>query len=419
MVQAAFPFSFPFVLQPSQAFASAPLGLATLGRSSAANAASATSAASAASLADAPAAAPPDALSQTGFDIGWDHARHRLTPPVAHLPVESPVRQGWSAGRLALGVRTRRPTAAVRQWLNLRLLAWQHGQAFEAVQVTPNFLAQIDASHCPVSRTPLLLDSGRSNDATVQRLNQQAAYAAGNLAFTSVAVAQARGAMDCQALLTLAQRLAETPEQPVRGLDAETWLRLAVLTSFATPLPHAQAACLPLRVLPPNRVRVINPVQALQVMLTLQFSQAGYARRLLTLSALMPSSDVRQVFQIFMHTLLARRLAAGQSLDRRATLVAMEDSWADTLVNRRWQRLAMRPTPADCEQLLARAQQRGLCVGGGRWLSADQATEGWQLAKAEPAEADQSCKWGAPMPMPTPALAPSISRHLGSQKLAS
>lgn len=375
MAQAAFPFALP---QPSAAAARPgwPTGAGEPTHPAATAAANSGQA--------------PHHLERSGFEIGWDHARYHLTPPVAHLHAASPVRQGWQAGRAAFGGRTLKAGAAARQWLGLRLAAWQHGQAFEAVQVTPHFIKQIDASHCPITRAPLLLATGGDHDAVVQRLNPHAAYAAGNLAVTSRAAGQARAGLDCHALMAKAHAALDACDRQLDGHSAEVWQRLAVLASFATPLPHGVAATVPLRVLPPNRVRVINPVQALQVMLTLQFTQGGYARRLLTLAALLPSrpgsrsgsdsgSDLRQTFQIFMHTLLARRLNAGQNLGPAATRQAMEDSWADTLVNRRWQRLALRLTPADCELLLERASRRGLCVGGGRWLSASAATDGWQL----------------------------------------
>jgi hypothetical protein len=216
---------------------------------------------------------------------------------------------------------------------------------------------------------------------------------------------------DWQAAMAQAERL-DSPDGDgdggkaalLLGLDHAAWLRLAVLASFATPLPHAQAALLPLRVLPPNRVRVINPVQALQVMLTLQFSQAGYARRLLGLAALMPNREARQAFQIFMHTLLARRLAVGTTPTPLQLRQAMEDTWGDALVNRRWQRLATWLTAADCELLLQRASQRSLVVGGSRWLSRESATEGWAL--------DQAVAGSG-------AVKPGNTRSRGSQKLAS
>ena len=356
-----------------------------------------------------------DRLDTVGFEIGWDHAHHRITPPLGHLHQPNPVHQGWLAGRAAFGARTLAPGAAHRQWLALRLQAWQQGVAFEGVQVNPAFLARIDAVHCPVSRQVLTLAAGLPTDATVARLNPAAAYAAGNLVVLSQRVA---GSPSAAAAATAG---------PALG-DAET-ARLAVLRSFATPLPHAQAALLPLRVLPPNRVRVINPVQALQVMLTLQFLQAGYARRLLGLAVLMPGAEARQAFQIFMHTLLARRLSAGQGATQADLRQALEDSWADVLVVRRWQRLASRLTPADCERLLQRAGQRGLVVGGSRWVSRDCATEGWALAADPPASGNATAPARAALAgdqsvagageAAAAAARPCIAINLGSQKLTS
>jgi len=374
-------------------------------------------------------AAAGDALDRTGFEIGRDHARHRVTPPLRHLHGDNPVRQGWERGRALFGSRTLRASAAVRQWLALRLEAWQHGQAFEDVQVNPAFLASIDAVDCPVTRQTLTLAAGHDSDATVQRLNPAAAYAAGNLAVLSRRAAQARDSAGCTEALARAQRLADGGEPAAAdGLDAAAWQRLAVLASFATPLPHAQAAALPLCVLPPNRVRVINPVQALQLVLTLQFTTGGYARRLMALSALAPGGhELRQAFQVFMHTLLARRLAAGPGATAAELRRTLEDAWTDPLLQRRWQRLAGRLTAADCALWLQRAAARGLVVGGGRWLSDGAATEGWDLAgpagrvpaappAASPAEAS---------PVPAQAAAgsalsrPGRLRSRGSQKRAS
>ena len=379
------------------------------------------------------------AMDSTGFEIGWDHAHHRLTPPLRHLHDHNPVRQGWAAGRAAFGARTLSSSGSVRQWLALRLEAWQHGQLFEGLQVNASFLARIAADECPVSRQPLTLCAARTGDtadasqARVCRLNPQAAYAAGNLAVLSQRVADVHtGALNNAHASAHTSAHTSAPSPAGGVLSADEQRRLTVLASFATPMPHAQAALLPLRLLPPNRVRVINPVQALQVMLTLQFTQAGFARRLLGLSALMPNSEARQSFQIFMHTLLARRLSAGQAPGAPTLRRAMEDSWADALVNRRWQRLATRLSAADCELLLQRASQRALVVGGSRWVSSDSATEGWALdAVADRARPARRLPSGGPAALTgapsrsvqaaaaTGAVRPGNSRSLGSQKLAS
>ncbi|WP_088283988.1 hypothetical protein [Ideonella sp. A 288] len=355
----------------------------------------------------------PDAgtpVDPVAWAIGRDHARHRLTPPMAHLQAESPVHQGWRNGRAVFGGRTLPATPWVRRWLQLRLAAWMDGRVFEDVQVTPQFLRQIAVDTCPVTREPITDDGAR-----VVRLCDRAGVAAGNLATLSARAAGAKATLGWDEALAVADRLAADGAGSADTLAAAEWSRLGVLMSFATPLPHHVAATVPLRLLPPNRVRVLNPVQAVQVMLTLQFLHAGYARRLVTLAALMPTSELRQAFQVFMHTLLARRLSAGQAADRTVLRQALEDSWADPLVHRRWQRLALRLTSADCERLLQRAASRDLATPGATWLSLDHATDGWALATSGRVQVPATVchdAGGADRPMP------GSDRKRGSQKLA-
>ena len=98
----------------------------------------------------------------------------------------------------------------------------------------------------------------------------------------------------------------------------------------------------------------------------------------------------------------------------------MEDSWADVLVNRRWQHLASRLTAADCELLLQRASQRSLVVGGSRWVSRECATEGWALEAGLAPAARQALPQPADQDRPGSAVTrPGMARSLGSQKLAS
>jgi hypothetical protein len=80
-----------------------------------------------------------------------------------------------------------------------------------------------------------------------------------------------------------------------------------------------------------------------------------------------------------MHTLLARRLAAGRFADNTAERHAVEDLWRDPLVNQRWQRLALRLTADDCDRIARQAAGKGLAGAGVRWLPTDSATEGWAL----------------------------------------
>ena len=315
----------------------------------------------------------------TGFEIGWDHAHHRLVPPAEHLHPGHPVRQGWQAGQAVFGTRTLRATPQVRKWLQLRLNAWLRGRAFEGVQVTPHFLKQIDAAECPITREPLTHATGLPSDASVDRVNNDAGYAAGNLAVMSVRANAAKSDYAWDDALGFVQQIERGALGQIDGLGAAEWSRLAVLMSYTTPLAHEQAACLPLLVLPPNRLRLLNAVQALQALLTLQFTRPQVGRRIAELAAAMPGADARAAYQVFMHTLLARRVAAGPQIEGAALRRALEDAWTHPLVVRRWQRLALRLTAADCERLVERACRRSLAGRDCRWLPLAAATDGWAL----------------------------------------
>lgn len=328
---------------------------------------------------------PIDALAVTsdvdavGFEIGWDYAHHRLVPPADHLHGSHPVRQGWEAGRAAFGARTLKPSRQVRQWLGLRLQAWLRGQAFEDVRVTPRFLAQIDALQCPVTREVLTHGDDAPTDAVVVRAFDGAGYAAGNLVVMSRRAAQARGRCSAAEAESVARRIAAGEISAVGGLDGAQWLRLASLLRLATPLAHAQVASLPLRVLPPSRLHVLNPVQALQSLLTVLFTGEAYARRMADVGALMPSADARRQYYLFMNAMLARRLAVGWAVDRPRVRTTLEDAWGHPVIQRRWEQLALRLTRGDCERIVRIAAQRGVAGPACQWVDDEAATEGWAI----------------------------------------
>ena len=330
-------------------------------------------------FADTAAVRPADTIDAIGFEIGWDHAHYRLTPPPQHLAESHPVHQGWQAGTAVFGTRTLKATPHVRKWLQLRLNAWSRGRAFEGLQVTPHFLAQIDVPVCPITRTPLSHASGAGSDASVDRVCNQAGYAAGNLAVMSTRVNQAKADLGWDDALTVVRQLEASGLDTLDGLAPVHWSRLGVLMSFVTPLPHAQAATLPLLVLPPNRLRLLNPVQALQAVVTLAFTQPQAVPRLRELLAHLPA-PTRHDFQVFVLTLQARRLAIGMQTAGLALRHALEDLWADAAVNRRWQRFALQLTEADAERLVKIASRRGLAGKTWQWLPRATATEGWALA---------------------------------------
>ncbi|HSI61153.1 MAG TPA: hypothetical protein VLA16_26585, partial [Ideonella sp.] len=231
---------------------------------------------------------------QAGFELGWDHAHYGVVPPAEHLHPAHPLRQGWEAGRASFGQRTLKPSRHVRKWLQLRLHAWLRGRSFEGVQVTPHFLAQIDTARCPVTRSALSYATGTGSDASVDRVYNDAGYAAGNLAVISTRANQAKAGLAWHEARALAVQAEARPSGAIDGLAAAEWARLAVLMSYVTPLPHAVAATLPLLVLPPNRLRLLNAIQGLQALVTLQLAHAGWSARIVRLSQLMPDKALRR-----------------------------------------------------------------------------------------------------------------------------
>ncbi|MEO8297227.1 MAG: hypothetical protein ABI574_05410 [Burkholderiales bacterium] len=327
----------------------------------------------------------------SGFDLGWDHARHGLTPPAEHLVAGNPVRQGWQAGRAAFGRRTRAATPAVQQWLTLRLTAWLHGRHFEALTVTPHYLAQLQASHCPITREAL-----DARTTALTRLCVDAGYAAGHLAALSPRAAAAQDGMDLDALI---EQLHQLQVQPATNTPIDTataraqarwnrthpelnlvqWSRMTVLRSFVTPLPHAQAAALPLLVLPPNRLRLRNPIQGLQVLVTLQLAKSGWSKRLPQLEALMPHASARRELHNFFMCLMPRVIAAGRPDDAQAKRWALEDAWRHPLVQSHWKRFALMLDGAQADAILARALDAGLMPQRAQLHTDEQATDGWAL----------------------------------------
>lgn len=317
-----------------------------------------------------------------GYDIGWEHARHAVVPPTAWLGPASALRQGFEAGQARFGKRTRAATPAVRDWLRLRLQAWEEGREFETLQVTPHFLRQLDVGHCPVTREPLTQALDRPTDACVDRAFDAAGYAAGNLLVMSLAAKQAKGARDLAQVQALLERFGRGGLASLEGLTETQWRRVAALVSFVTPLAHAVAARQPLHLLPAPRLRLLNPVQGLQALLTLQLTHPQWSQRLARVEALFDALGLRQDYNLFIHTLIPRLLAAGNARgDALRTRWALEDAWTHEALNRRWQRLALRLDAPACSRLVEQFVARGLAPQGVLSHAPEQATEGWALER--------------------------------------
>ncbi len=360
---------------------------------------------------------PTSDAERVGFQLGWDHAHHGLVPPPELLLAGTPLRHGWQAARALFRQRTLVASTSVRRWLGLRIHAWRLGIAFESTQLTAHYIAQLDASHCPVTLKPLGGTVAANQAPVIERLQGDAGYAAGHLVTMSREASIARaGCSFAQAWATV-RRLEASGAEEHAGLDAASWRRLAALISYVTPLSHAQAAALPMCVLPPNRVRVLNPAQGLQALLTWQLAAPGWSGRLRQLGemaeAVTGERALRHDFQLLIGAMAPRVLEMPASnmaaADTQAQRAALAQLWHDPRVMRRWQHWLLALGESATEALLERAAAAGLV--GVRMQLHDKATatEGWTSTlptllkstqrrhKTVPTKARTAARDGAPL----------------------
>ena len=368
------------------------------------------------------------AHAQIGFELGWDYAHYRVTPPAPYAQQPCALHDGLLAGRAAFGLRTLLATRSVRKWLQLRLHAWLRGRSVELVQVTPNYLAQIDVSHCPITRIELSAATLEASDASIDRVRNDAGYAAGNLAVMSTKANHAKATHGFEQAQHLAQRVEAESLPGLAGLTGDQWARVAVLCSFVEPLPHDTACTIPLHVLPPNRLRLFNPVQALQAFISRQLLKPGWSQRISRFEDLLPGKPLKRDFKSFFMALLPRVLEAGKLVEPHEARWAVEDAWRAPLVQQRWAQFARQLTAAQCDSLVTKAAARRLGTGTVFALRDPQATEGWNLATRgyeTPSAHSFSSRSGASVrtgvraqPRAVPLPARHLACHQAQQSLA-
>lgn len=198
----------------------------------------------------------------TGFAIGWDYGAHRLQPPEG---APEAVRQGHAAALAHFPV-ARDHDRFVRKWLLLRHNAWLRGRLVDEA-VTSAYLRSIDVGRCPVTLERLTHATGTDSDWSVDRLNNDAGYAPGNLAVISTRANRAKGTKRFAEVSALAAL-----QSPAEGLDPKAWSRLASL--MLGPCFATDPACAPLHplvALAPRTVRTASQ----QLQLALLVHRAG------------------------------------------------------------------------------------------------------------------------------------------------
>ena len=138
------------------------------------------------------------------------------------LPINCPagIVEGYLEAQ-GQGISRQRPDRFVRKWLQLRLHALERQRVVND-DVTPDLLRRLDVSHCPITRAELTHGELLDTDWSVDRLNNDGAYASNNLAVMSTRANRSKGARSFQEVYALSQK-----DHPSDALTPVEWLRAA------------------------------------------------------------------------------------------------------------------------------------------------------------------------------------------------
>ena len=179
------------------------------------------------------------------------------------LPTRCPsgVAEGFAEAQ-ARGVIRQRPDRFVRKWLQLRLQALQRHRVINN-DVTPDLLRRIDVARCPITRVVLTHGELLDTDWSVDRLNNDGAYALNNLAVIGTGANRAKGSRSFQDVFLLSQQTA-----PTEGLTPVEWLRMSsIMLGPCFALDPGAAPVIPLAAPIPSR-SVRQAVQQVQYVFT-------------------------------------------------------------------------------------------------------------------------------------------------------
>jgi len=147
----------------------------------------------------------------------WDRRMPDGAPPE--------FREGYAAGQAKHKIK--KSDRFVRKWLQIRYNALKRERVVDE-KVTADFLKEIDVPICPVTLIELSHSKQTESDWSIDRVNNDGAYAPQNLIVISTKANKAKGAKTFDEVEKLALQ-----NSVVEELEPKEWLRLAVLMQGA------------------------------------------------------------------------------------------------------------------------------------------------------------------------------------------
>jgi hypothetical protein len=159
--------------------------------------------------------------NEVGRALGWDLATYGWSP---RDDATVDIREGYVAGKAHVGNRVKHPDRFERKWLQLRQNAVRRGRVVDE-KVTPALIEAIDHAVCPVTLVEMTHSTRADTDWSVDRVNNDGAYADGNLVVMSVRANKAKGSKTYSDV----KEIIATGKDEVDGLTWDEWRRLSCL----------------------------------------------------------------------------------------------------------------------------------------------------------------------------------------------
>ncbi len=172
-----------------------------------------------------------------GSALGVDFARFGLRVPGASTP------EGFQAGFEAQRQqqdKTKKADRFVRKWLQLRYNALKRDRVFDPA-VTPALLRKLDIDFCPVTFETLTHGQKSPTDWSIDRIQNDGAYAPGNLCVLSTKANLSKGNLSFDEIWSIAQE-----RRDYRGLNRHEWMRLASACYGAWAAVHGDSLVIPM-----------------------------------------------------------------------------------------------------------------------------------------------------------------------------
>lgn len=223
-------------------------------------------------------------VSRLAYELGWDMAHYGVRCHDRWPGIYDMVVQGWSDGTQHFGTRTRPHDAFIKKWLKLRGSALSRGKICHE-SVTATHLKYIAPRFCPIVRTLLCYDGTPLDKETqsdriwsVDRLNNDGAYIAGNIVVMSEAANKAKDSFGFEELQVMQNYLRDLQVQAEGGLNRIEWARLTALASMIACNDDnwKTIAMLPVVIAPPPEVLLHGAVWPMILdFMTLPWSKGG------------------------------------------------------------------------------------------------------------------------------------------------